>query len=98
MNTTYTVSESVLAPCPAGTGLGLMTTRNTSYLICDIRFPHQDVTLDQSMPAYLSLGVGIGFSVATVLLIGYKYIQQYMTNKIYRKKSHLSDSSDDSLQ
>lgn len=94
MNVTY-LASSLLNPCPDSQGLGLMTTNGTSYLICDTRFPHESHSLYDSS-AQIGLGVGIGFGVAAFLLTTYKFVNGYLENKIYRKKSHLSDSSDDS--
>jgi hypothetical protein len=72
-----------------------MNTNGTSYLICDARFPHESQsTYDSSLS--MGIGIGIGFGVAAFLVTAYKYVNHYLDNKIYRKKSHLSDSSDDS--
>ncbi|NBO60343.1 MAG: hypothetical protein EBU82_05145 [Flavobacteriia bacterium] len=38
-NATYGQTESLLYPCPPGTGLGYKNSSGTVYLICDERFP-----------------------------------------------------------
>jgi hypothetical protein len=91
MNTTY-LATSLNNMCPEGLGLGLMTRNGTSYLVCDSRFPEDTTTTSM----YVGLGVSIGLGASVVLFAAYKQLSNYYQNKIYRKKSHLSDSSDES--
>lgn len=96
MNASY-LATSIFAPCPEGQGIGVMNYNGTSFLICNSTFPYETASMEpDKMSLYISLGVGIGFGVSVFAFTAYKYVNSYLTNRIYRKKSHLSDSSDES--
>ena len=97
VNATATASLSVLQPCPTGMGLGVLNANGTYFLVCDNQFHQDAVVLPESNVAnMIGIGVGIGYGLAFFAYVGYKTINKYLSERIYRKKSHLSDSSDES--
>lgn len=96
-NATTMASSSVLHPCPAGMGLGVLNANGTHFLICSDSFYQSDISFaDTNTASMIGIWVGIGYGLGFFTYLGYKIINKYLSERIYRKKSHLSDSSDDS--